>query len=58
MEGAGAKRVEGALFFDVTAAESLKRRHRPQLPRANDPALISNLKTKYWVYLWWHSCFC
>lgn len=50
--------MEGALVFDVKAAGSLKRRHRPQLPRANDPALISNLETKYWVHLWWHSCFC
>lgn len=50
--------MEGALVFDVKAAGSLKRRHRPQLPRANDAALISNLETKYWVHLWWRSCFC
>lgn len=51
------KGVEGALFFDVKAAESLKCRRRPHLPRTNDPSLISNLKTKYWVYLWQQSCF-
>lgn len=38
--------MEGALFFDVKAAESLKRCHRPQLPRTNDASLIRNLKTK------------
>ena len=42
--------MEGALLFDVKAAESLKHGHRPQLRHTNDPALISNLKTKYWVY--------
>lgn len=42
--------MEGG-FFDVKAAQSLKRRHRPHLPGTNDPPLIRNLKTKYWVYL-------
>lgn len=41
----------GGGFFDVKAAQSLKRRHRPHLPGTNDPSLIRNLKTKYWVYL-------
>lgn len=38
--------MEAELLFDVTAAESLKRRHRPQVPRANDAALISDHKAK------------